>query len=76
MTRLLIIGSGSHGRIVAEAATQSGMFRVIGFPTMILAEPDSSLTAARSWDHGPVSRRMLMWLPSVATKSAARFSNS
>ena len=31
MTRLLIIGSGSHGRIVAEAATQSGMFRVIGF---------------------------------------------
>lgn len=29
--RLLIIGAGGHGRCVAEAATQSGLFEIVGF---------------------------------------------
>ena len=45
-SRLLVVGAGGHGRLVAEAAELSGQFEVVGFLDDVLPAGKSVLNAA------------------------------
>ena len=46
LTNIVIIGAGAHGRIVAEAAAQTGRFHILGFAD---DNPASVGTRIGSW---------------------------